>query len=57
MTTGEKFLQLGIVVALFFGVVAVILLLTSRLRTRTGEMVQTAAFVLPALLLAVPGLL
>jgi alpha-glucoside transport system permease protein len=57
VTTGEKFLQLGIVVALFFGVVAVILLLTSRLRTRTGEMVQTAAFVLPAVLLIVLGLL
>lgn len=46
-----------IAVALFFGVVALILLLTSRLRSRKGELVQSAAFVLPAVLLVAFGLL
>jgi alpha-glucoside transport system permease protein len=57
MSTGEKFLQMLIAIALFFGVVAVILLLTSRLRSRKGELVQSAAFVLPAILLIAVGLL
>jgi len=57
MSTGEKFAQMLIAIALFFGVVALILLLTSRLRSRRGELVQSAAFVLPAVLLIVLGLL
>jgi alpha-glucoside transport system permease protein len=57
MSTGEKFLQMLIAIALFFGVVAVILLLTQRLRSRRGELVQSAAFVLPAVLLIAVGLL
>ncbi|TIC81994.1 sugar ABC transporter permease [Nocardioides sp. GY 10127] len=46
-----------IAVALFFGVMAVILLLTQGLRSRRGERVQAAAFVGPALLLICVGLL
>jgi alpha-glucoside transport system permease protein len=57
MSAGEKFLQMFIAIALFFAVVAVILLLTQRLRSRSGELVQSAAFVLPAVLLIVLGLL
>ena len=57
MSTGEKFLQMFIAIGLFFGVVALILLLTSRLRSRRGELVQSAAFVLPAVLMVAFGLL
>ena len=57
MSSGEKFIQMFIAIGLFFGVVAVILLLTQRLRTRSGELVQSAAFVLPAVLLILVGLL
>lgn len=57
MTTSEKLIQMGIAVALFFGAMAVILLLTAKLRSRNGERVQAAAFVLPALLLITVGLL
>ncbi len=46
-----------ICIILFFGVVALILLLTSRLRSRRGEKIQFVAFVLPALLLIALGLL
>jgi alpha-glucoside transport system permease protein len=57
MSAGEKFLQLVICVVVFFGVVALILLLTSKLRSRSGERIQFLAFVLPALLLITIGLL
>ncbi|WP_028652850.1 carbohydrate ABC transporter permease [Nocardioides halotolerans] len=57
MSAGEKFVQLVICVAVFFGVVALILLVTSRLRSRSGERIQFAAFVLPAVLLIAVGLL
>ncbi|MDX6374896.1 MAG: alpha-glucoside transport system permease protein [Nocardioidaceae bacterium] len=57
MSSGEKFLQLIICVAVFFGVVAGILLLTSRLRSQRGEKIQFVAFVLPALALIAIGLL
>jgi alpha-glucoside transport system permease protein len=57
MSTGEKFIQMFIAIALFFAVVALILLLTQRLRSRTGELVQSAAFVLPAVALIAVGLL
>jgi alpha-glucoside transport system permease protein len=46
-----------IAIALFFAVVAVILLVTQRLRSRSGELVQAAAFVLPAVALILIGLL
>jgi alpha-glucoside transport system permease protein len=57
MSTGEKFIQMVIAVAVFFAVVGLILLLTQRLRSRRGELVQSAAFVLPAVLLIALGLL
>ncbi|GEP38011.1 ABC transporter [Nocardioides psychrotolerans] len=57
MTTTDKLLQMGIAVALFFGVMGVILVLTSRLRSRAGERLQTAAFLAPSLLLIAAGLL
>src|SRR3954454_7965616 len=57
MSSGEKFLQMLICIALFFGVVAVILLLTSKLRSRNGERIQFLAFVLPAIALIAIGLL
>jgi alpha-glucoside transport system permease protein len=57
MSAGEKFLQLVICVVVFFGVVALILLLTSKLRSRSGERIQFLAFVLPALALIAIGLL
>jgi alpha-glucoside transport system permease protein len=57
MTTPEKLIQMVIACALFFGVVGVILLLTQRLRSRSGERIQIAAFVLPALALVAVGLL
>jgi alpha-glucoside transport system permease protein len=46
-----------ICIILFFGVVALILLLTSRLRSQRGERIQFVAFVLPAIALIVLGLL
>lgn len=57
MSTGEKFLQLLIVIGLFLAVMAVVLVLTSRVRSRVGEMLQTTAFLLPAVLLLALGLL
>jgi alpha-glucoside transport system permease protein len=57
MSSGEKFVQLVICVAVFFGVVGLILLLTSRLRSRSGERIQFVAFVLPAVVLIAIGLL
>ena len=57
MSSGEKFLQLLICVAVFFGVVGLILLMTSKLRSRSGERIQFVAFVLPAVLLIAVGLL
>jgi alpha-glucoside transport system permease protein len=57
MSAGEKFVQLFICIAVFFAVVAIILLLTSRLRSGRGERVQFVVFVLPALALITVGLL
>ena len=57
MSTPEKLIQMVIAVALFYGVVALILLATQRLRSRSGERVQTAAFLAPSLLLIGVGLL
>ena len=57
MSTPEKLLQMLIAVALFYGAVALILLATQRLRSRSGERVQTAAFLAPSLLLIGVGLL
>lgn len=57
MSTGEKLTQALIVIAIFFAVVIVILTLTSRVRSRVGELIQSAAFVLPAVALVGVGLL
>jgi alpha-glucoside transport system permease protein len=46
-----------IAIALFYGVIAAILLLTQRLRSRNGERVQAAAFLGPSLVLIGVGLL
>jgi alpha-glucoside transport system permease protein len=57
MSTSEKLVQLVIAIALFVGVVAVILVLADRVRSKRGEVVQTTAFVLPAVLMIGVGLL
>jgi alpha-glucoside transport system permease protein len=57
MSTSEKFVQMVIAIVLFYAVVAIILLLTQRLRSRAGERVQAAAFLGPSLLLIGVGLL
>ncbi|GAA1966607.1 sugar ABC transporter permease [Nocardioides panacihumi] len=57
MSTGEKLIQAFIIVALFFAVVAVILLLTSKMRSKSGELVQSAAFLLPTFVLLGVGLM
>jgi alpha-glucoside transport system permease protein len=57
VTTSEKFVQMVIAIALFYGVMAVTLLLTQRLRSRRGERIQAAAFLGPTLALIAIGLL
>jgi alpha-glucoside transport system permease protein len=57
VTTSEKLVQMVIAIALFYGVMAVILLLTQRLRSRRGERIQAAAFLGPTLALIAVGLL
>lgn len=57
MTSTDKLVQMTIAVVLFFAVMGLILVLTTRLRSRTGERVQAAAFIAPSLLLIAVGLL
>ena len=57
MSTSDKFVQMVIAIVLFYAVMAAILLLTQRLRSRAGERVQAAAFLGPSLLLIGVGLL
>jgi alpha-glucoside transport system permease protein len=57
MSTSDKFIQMVIAIALFYVVMATILLLTQRLRSRAGERVQAAAFLGPSILLIGIGLL
>ncbi len=57
MSTGEKLIQMSIAVALFVAVVGVVLLLADRVKSRRGEVLQTTAFVLPAVLMVSFGLL
>jgi alpha-glucoside transport system permease protein len=57
MSTADKLTQMVLVVAIFFAVVAALLVLTSPLRSRLGEIVQSAAFLLPTLVLVAVGLL
>jgi alpha-glucoside transport system permease protein len=48
---------MGVAIALFLGVVLVVLLLTDRARSRRGERVQSYVFVLPATVMVGVGLL
>jgi len=57
MSTGEKFVQMTIAIALFIGVVALVMFLADRVKSRRGEVLQTTAFVLPAVLMISFGLL
>jgi alpha-glucoside transport system permease protein len=57
MNTSDKLIQMVIAIALFYCVMAGILLLTQRLRSRTGERVQAAAFLGPSVVLIGIGLL
>lgn len=68
MSTGEKLIQMLIVIALFVGVMAVVLLLTSRVESlgrsdkprrseRGRNLLQASAFMLPAALMIALGLL
>jgi alpha-glucoside transport system permease protein len=57
MSTGEKLVQMGIAIGLFIGVVVVVLFLADRVKSRRGEVLQTTAFVLPAVLMIAFGLL
>ena len=57
MSTGEKFIQMSIAIALSLGVVGVMLFLADRVKSRRGEVLQTTAFVLPAVLMISFGLL
>jgi alpha-glucoside transport system permease protein len=57
VTTSEKFVHMAIAVLLFYAVMAGILLVTQRLRSRRGERIQAIAFLGPSLLLIGIGLL
>lgn len=57
MSTGEKFLQMAIAIGLFVAVMGLVLFFADRVRSRRGELVQTAAFVLPAAAMIAVGLL
>ncbi len=57
MSTAEKFIQLVIAVGLFVGVMAVVLFIADRVKSRQGERFQTTAFVLPAVVMIAVGLL
>ncbi len=56
-TAGGKIANMLIAVVLFAGVMGLILAVTSGLKSRTGERIQTMAFVGPALLMIAIGLL
>ena len=57
MSTSDKLTQMVIAIVLFYAVMGLILLATQRLRSRSGERVQTVAFLGPSLLLIGVGLL
>jgi alpha-glucoside transport system permease protein len=57
VSTSDKFIQMVIAIVLFYAVMAAILLVTQRMRSRAGERVQAAAFLGPSLLLIGVGLL
>ena len=57
MSTIEKLLQMLTVLALFAGVMVAVLVIADRFRSRRGELLQTALFVVPAVLMITFGLL
>lgn len=57
MSAGTKFGDMLVAIAIFLGVMAVVLLLADRVRSRRGEVVQTSVFVLPAVIMISVGLL
>lgn len=57
MSTGEKLVQMVVAICLFAGVVAVVLLIADRIRSRGAERWQTTVFVLPAVVMVAIGLL
>ena len=57
MSTAEKLIQMGIAIGLFVAVMAVVLFLADRVKSRRGEVLQTTAFVLPAVVMIGVGLL
>ncbi len=57
MSTGEKLVQMVFAICLFAGVVAVVLLIADRIRSRGAERWQTTVFVLPAVVMVAVGLL
>jgi alpha-glucoside transport system permease protein len=57
MSTADKLLQLLLVLALFGGVMVAVLVIADRFRSRRGDVVQTALFVIPAVLMIMFGLL
>src|SRR5262245_29141960 len=56
MTTAEKFVQMFFAIALFVGVMALVLFIVDRSRGKRSVLIQSMAFVLPALLLLAVGL-
>jgi alpha-glucoside transport system permease protein len=57
MPAGEKFVQMFIAIGAFVGVMALVLFLADRARSKRAELFQTAAFVLPSAALISVGLL
>jgi alpha-glucoside transport system permease protein len=57
MTLTDKIVQLVIAVAIFVAVMAAVLFIADRARGRRANLVQSAAFVVPALLLLLVGLI
>jgi alpha-glucoside transport system permease protein len=57
MSAGTKFGDMLVAILIFVGVMAVVLLLADRVRSRRGEVVQTTVFVLPAVVMIAIGLL
>lgn len=57
MSAATKFGDMFVAIAIFVGVMAVVLFLADRVRSRRGEVVQTSVFVLPAVIMISIGLL
>lgn len=57
MSTGEKLVQMLIVIGLFVGVMAAVLVIADRAKSKRGELLQTTVFILPAVVMIAFGLL